>query len=67
MVLVKTIAELIDELGITNQKIFALVDKIRKNEHTKEDAKKTEELNMYRSKLKNAINSYFDEREEIKV
>jgi hypothetical protein len=63
----KTIAELIDELSITNIKIFFLVDKIRANEHTKEDAKRTEELNLYRSKLKNAINSFFKEQEEIKV
>ena len=63
----KDIADLIDELSITNQKVFALVDKIRKNEHTREDAKKTEELNMYRSQLKNAIREYFDEIQEIKV
>ena len=63
----KTIAEIIDELTICNIKIFMLVDKIRANEHTKEDAKKTEELNLYRSRLKNAINEYFQERQEIKV
>lgn len=63
----KSIAELIDELSVTNIKIFFLVDKIRANQHTKEDAKKTEELNLYRSRLKNAINEYFGDREEIKV
>ena len=63
----KDIADLIDELSITNQKVFALVDKIRKNEHTKEDAKKCEELNIYRSQLKNAIREYYNERQEIKV
>lgn len=63
----KSIGELIDELGVTNMKIFFLVDKIRANKHTAEDAKRTEELNLHRSKLKNAINSYFGDREEIKV
>lgn len=63
----KNIGELIDELSIVNVKIFHLVDKIRANTHTKEEAKKTEELNLYRSKLKNAINEYFGEKEEIKV
>lgn len=63
----KTIAELIDELSVTNIKIFMLVDKIRKDEHTKEEAKKVEELNLYRSKLKNAINSFFNEKQEIKI
>lgn len=63
----KNLGELIDELSIVNCKIFALVDKIRMNQHTKEEAKKTEELNLYRSKLKNAINEYFNERQETKV
>jgi predicted deacetylase len=63
----KSIGELIDELGVTNMKIFMLVDRVRNNEHTKEDAKKVEELNLHRSKLKNAINEYFHDREEIKV
>ena len=63
----KNLSELIDELTICNIKIFMLVDKIRATQHTKEDAKKTEELNLYRSQLKNAINSYFDEREEVKI
>lgn len=63
----KTIGELIDSLGITNNKIFVLVDKVQKDEHTKEDAKKLQELNSYRSQLVNAINEYFGERKDIKV
>ena len=63
----KTIGELIDELGITNMKIFYLVDKVQKNEHTKEDAKKIQDLNSYRSELRNSINNYFKETETIKV
>jgi len=63
----KTIGALIDELSITNNKIFHLVDSVQKNEHTKEDAKKIQDLNSYRSRLTNAINEHFDERQSIKV
>lgn len=63
----KTIGALIDELSITNCKIFALVDKVQKDEHTKEDAKKLQDLNSYRSQLTNAINTYFNERTDVKV
>ena len=63
----KTIGELIDELGITNNKIFYLVDKVQKNEHTREDAKKIQDLNGYRSRLVSDINKFFNERENIKV
>lgn len=52
----KTLAQLIDELSVTNIKIFMLVDKVQKNEHTKEDAKKIQDLNMFRAELMNAIN-----------
>lgn len=63
----KTIGSLIDELSITNCKIFSLVDKVQRNEHTKEDASKLQKLNSYRSQLTNAINEYFNERTDIKV
>jgi hypothetical protein len=63
----KTIGEIIDELSITNMKIFYLVDKVHEDKHTKEDAKKIQDLNKYRSKLTNEINRYFSERENIKV
>lgn len=63
----KTIGQLIDELSVTNNKIFYLVDKVQKNEHTKEDAKKIQDLNAYRSKLMSAINERFGEEEVIKV
>ena len=63
----KTIAELIDELSVTNIKVFMLVDKVKKNEHTKEDAKKLEELNMHRSKLMNALSTEFKQEGKIKV
>mgnify|MGYP001608986523 CR=1 FL=1 len=63
----KTIGELFDILSVTNIKIFYLIEKVQKNEHTKEEAKKIQDLNKYRSELTNAINEYFQERQEIKV
>jgi hypothetical protein len=63
----KNISSLIDELSITNIKIFYLVDKVQKDEHTKEDAKKIQDLNSYRSKLVNALNIEFGDGEDIKV
>ena len=63
----KSIGELFDILSVTNIKIFYLVDKVQKNEHTKEDAKKIQDLNTYRSQVTNAINEYFKERQEVKV
>lgn len=63
----KTIGELIDGLGIVNIKIFHLVDKVQRNEHTLEDAKKIQDLNTLRSQYTNAINAYFKERQEIKM
>lgn len=63
----KNIASLIDELSVTNIKIFMLVDKIQKNKHTKKDAKKLQDLNSYRTELCNALNKEFKEREIIKT
>lgn len=64
----KNIGELIDELIISNIKVFMLVDKVQKNEHTKEDAKKLQDVNSYRSQLKNSINEWAkEERVEVKV
>ena len=63
----ETIGSLIDKLSVTNIKIFMLVEKVQKNEHTKEDAKKLQLLNSFRSQIVNAINEYFNERQEIKV
>ena len=63
----KSIAELIDELGIVNQKIFVLIDKVYSDTHTREDAKRIQDLNLQRSQLKNAINEFFKEKQEIKI
>lgn len=63
----KNIGELIDELSLTNMKIFYLIDKVQQDKHTKEEAKKIQDLNSYRAKLRNAINEYFNEEQTIKV
>lgn len=62
-----SLGTLIDELTITNIKIFTLVDKVQKNRHTRGDAKKIQDLNNYRSKLANGLNRAFKEQENIKV
>ena len=63
----KSIGTLIDELSVTNIKIFMLVDKVQKNEHTKEDAKRLQDLNLFRSELMNAINKEFKQRKIVKI
>lgn len=63
----KTKAQLIDELSITNCKIFYLVDKVQRNAHTLEDAKKIQDLNTYRSQLVNALNEEFNDKKDVKV
>jgi len=63
----KTISTIIDELIITNIKIFMLVDKIQKNKHTRTDAKKLQDLNSFRAELCNALNKEFKERKIVKL
>ena len=63
----KKFSQVIDELTVTNIKIFHLVLKMEKNKHTLEDAKAAHDLNRYRSELCNTINREFKERENIKV
>lgn len=63
----KTIGSLIDELSVTNIKIYHLVERIQSNNFEKEDAKKLQDLNSYRSQLTNAINEWANERQEIKI
>lgn len=63
----KNFGELLDEFMTTQIKVFMLIDKIQKNEHTKEDSFKCQQLNKYRSELKNALNEYFKERQEVKI
>ena len=63
----KTLAELIDELNVVNIKIYMLVEKVTKtDDFTKKEAKKIQTLNLQRSKLKNAINEFSKEAQEIK-
>lgn len=56
----KKLSELIDELSIVNCKIFYLMEE-------GSDLAKVKKLNAYRSRLKNAIDDYFNEEGEIKV
>ena len=42
-------------------------EKIQKNKHTREDAKKAQDLNRFRSELCNAINRELKERENIRI
>ena len=63
----KTKAQIIDELSITNIKIFYLVEKVQNSAHTLADAKKIQDLNGYRSQLVNALNEEFGDRLDIKV
>lgn len=63
----KTTASIIDELIITNIKIFFLVDKVQRDKHTRADAKKLQDLNQHRSELMNALNKEFKQRKIIKV
>ena len=63
----KSISTLIDELTVTNLKIYHLVDKIEKNKHTRQDAKKAHDLNRYRSEICNSLNREFKQREIVKL
>jgi len=61
----KSIAELIDELSVTNIKIALILEKGKLA--SLEELQKVQDLNKYRSQIKNAINLQFGERQEIKV
>jgi len=63
----KPISDLVDELSITNIKIYFLEEKVANNIHTKEEAKKIQELNKYRSQLKNALSEEFNQPGIIKT
>ena len=63
----KSLAELFDELSVTNIKIYFLVDKVESEAGTVFDAKKLQKLNRYRAKLMNAISEEFKQEGRIKV
>jgi hypothetical protein len=64
----KSLSELIDELSIVNVKIFMLVERVERDDHTREDATAMQTLIKYRSRLKNAINELWEGgRQEVKV
>lgn len=56
-----------DILSVTNVKIFYLIEKVQSGDFEKKDAVKIQDLNKYRSEVTNAINKFFDERQEVKV
>ena len=63
----KNFGELLDEFVTVQIKIFMLIDKVQSGDFEKEEAQKIQALNKYRSELKNAINEFFDERQEVKI
>lgn len=63
----KTLAEIIDELSVTNIKIFFLIEKIQDGKGSVEDGQKVQVLNKHRSELMNAISREMNQRERIKV
>ena len=63
----KTLAELIDELSVTNIKIFFLIEKIQDGKATVEEAQKAQLLNKHRSNLMNAISKEINQTERIKI
>jgi hypothetical protein len=63
----KTIAELIDELSVTNIKIFFLIEKIQDGKGTIDEGQKVQLLNKQRSKVMNAISEEFKQEVRIKV
>lgn len=63
----KSVATLIDELIVTNLKIFYIVDKIQKNKHTRNDAKKAQDLNRFRSELCNALNKELMQKKNVRL
>ena len=65
----KKISLLIDELSITNIKIYMLIEKAYKNKDkvTGKDFIKAQKLNQYRAELCNALDEEFKENPYIKV
>ena len=63
----KTVAELFDELSVTNIKIFFLIEKIQDGKGTVEEGQKVQLLNRHRSELMNAISQEFKQEGRIKV
>ena len=63
----KSLAELFDELSVTNIKVFMLIEKVQNKQATLEEAEKVQSLNKYRNKLMNAISEEFKQEGRIKV
>lgn len=63
----KSIATLIDELCVTNMKVWALVERVEAKTNTVEEAWKMNKLVAYRTQLMNAINERFGDEAVTKV
>lgn len=61
----KTIGQLIDELSVTNIKIFMMVEKVERKEDKPGDSQKMNKLVKYRSQLINAINEELGDESSI--
>jgi len=62
-----SIGELVDGLSVVNIKTFYLVDKVQNGSQDVNDQRKIQALNKRRWEFINAINEYFNERQEIKL
>ena len=63
----KSIGQLIDELCVTNMKVWALVERVEAHTNTVEEGWKMNKLVAYRTKLMNAINEHFGDEAVTKV
>jgi hypothetical protein len=59
----KTIGQLIDELTITNLKVWHLIDKVMDGTATREEAQAVQTFNLQRSELVRAIDRRLGERD----
>lgn len=61
----KSIAQLIDELSVTNIKVFMMVERVEAKQDKPGDSQKMNKLVKYRSQLMNAINEELQGEGEI--
>ncbi len=61
----KSIGTLIDELSVTNIKVFMMVEKVERKEDKPGDSQKMNKLVKFRSQLINAINEELEGDSEI--
>lgn len=61
----KSIGQVIDELSVTNIKIYMKVEEVEAGKNEAQDAQKLQKLIKYRSQLINAINEELGDSSEI--